>query len=279
MNSSWFWPLGSLAAVGFGVLLFLRGFRALRLQRIIEDTPTARVRSLAMGLVELQGTVRSRSRVTAPFSGRPCVWWEVELQTLRRSKHGLRRWGTVHREQSGRPFYIEDETGTALVYPQGAKVNAGNKVEEETHGLGVPEPYAGWMAERELPLRLLWSLGPMRFRERILEDGLHVYVLGRAHPKPQAVSVSMDDEEVLLATGTDAIGAAHVRRYDGDCSAVLRRGPRDPAFLISDRSEKTMSMEYGFQAFGGFLGGPLLTLFGLWCLIELGKSGDLPWSH
>ena len=275
MNTSLFWPVGSVIALGAGVVIFVQGFRALRLQQIIRDTPTARVRSLAMGLVELQGTVRARSRVKAPFSERPCAWWEVELQTLRRSKNGLRQWGTVHREHSGNPFYIEDETGSALVYPEGARVNAGNKVEEETRGLGVPEPYASYMADRRLPMSLLWSLGPMRFRERILEDGLNVYVLGRAYPKPHSVPVSMD-EEVLEATGTDAMGAVHVRHYDGECGAVVRRGPRDPAFIISDRSEKTMTLEYGLKAFGGLVGGPLLTLFGLWCLIELAKSGALP---
>jgi hypothetical protein len=277
--TSLFWPAASTAAVGFGVYAFVRGFQSLRLQRVIRDTPTARIRSLAMGLVELQGRVHARSRMSAPFSARSCAWWEVELQTLRRSKNGFRQWGTVHREHSGRPFYLEDETGTALVYPEGARVNAGNRVEEETHGFGVPEPYAGWMAERQLPLRMLWSMGPMRFRERILDEGQRVYVLGRANPKPHAVSISMDDEEVMLATGTDAIGAAHVRHYDGECSAVVRRGPKDPAFLISDRSEKTMTLEYGFQAFFGFVGGPLLTLFGLWCLIELAKSGDLPFGN
>ena len=274
--SSLFWPAASAAAVGFGAYGFMAGFRSLRLSRVIRDTPTARIRSLAMGLVELQGRVRARSRLAGPFSGRPCAWWEVELQTLRQSKNGIRRWGTVHREHSGNPFYLEDETGTALVYPDGARITAGQHVEEETHGLGVPEPYASYMKDRDLKMRTLWSLGPMRFRERYLDEGTAVYVLGRAHPKPHAVAISQDDEEVLEATGTDAIGAAHVRQFDGACSAVIRRGPRDPAYLISDRSEKTMTMEYGFKAFSGLVGGPLLTLFGLWCLIELAKSGDLP---
>jgi len=276
--SSLIWPLGSVAAVGAGVFAFTHGFRALRLQRLIQDTPTARVRSMAMGIVELEGALRRRSRAVAPFTDRDCVWWEVELQTLRQSNKGTRHWQTVHREQSGHPFYLEDGTGTALVYPQGAQVSAGDVVTEETHGFGVPEPYAGYMERRQLGMRHLWSVGPMRFRERRLEEGRAVYVLGRAHPRAQAVDVSAD-EEALEATGTDAMGATHVRHYDAQYTAVIRRGKRDPAFLISDRSEKSIAAEYGVKAFGGLIGGPMLALFGLWCLIELGKSGDLPWSH
>jgi hypothetical protein len=37
-----------------------------------------------------------------------------------------------------------------------------------------------------------------------------------------------------------------------------------------------MSMEYGLRAFAGLVGGPLLALFGLWCLTELARSGELP---
>ena len=272
---SLFWPLGSVVAFGLGTTAFVHGFRALRVHRLIVDTPTAKVRSLAMGLVELQGKVCARSRVSAPFTNRECAWWEVELQTLRQSNKGLRNWSTVYREQSGNPFYLDDGTGTALVYPQGAEVSAGDVTMEETHGLGVPEPYSGFMAGRQLGMRHIWTMGAMRFRERRIEEGRCVYVLGRANPKPHAVPVSMD-EEVLEATGTDAIGARHVRQHDGVCTAIVRRGKQDPAFLISDRSEKTMTLEYGAKAFGGLLGGPALALFGLWCLIELAKSGDLP---
>src|SRR5439155_19693821 len=117
-------------------------------------------------------------------------------------------------------------------------------------------------------------MGPMRFRERVVDEGCAVFVLGRANPKPHAVAVSMDDE-VLRATGTDAVGAAHVRTLDGECCAVIRRGKEDAAFISSARSEKTMTMEYGFKAFGGLVGGPALALFGVWCLIELAKSGDV----
>ena len=269
------YPAGCALVASLGGLAFHRGLRALRVQRLIRDTPTAKVRSLAMGLVELQGTLRNRSRTRAPFTEKDCVWWEVELQTLRQSNKGLKQWHTVHRERSGHPFFIDDGTGTALIYPQDADVRAGQVVSEETHGFGVPEPYASFMEARALGMRHLWSMGPMRFRERTLEDGRAVYVLGRAEPRPRAVEVSMD-EEVLEATGTDAIGARYVRQHDERCMAVIRKGRRDPALLISDHSEKTMTMEYGLKAFAGLVGGPLLIMFALWFCVDFMTSGGVP---
>jgi hypothetical protein len=270
--------MGNPIELGFGALLaasgpwlFFRGFRALRIHHLIRHTPTARVRSMAMGMVEVNGTLTPRSRTVAPFSGRPCAWWGVEIQTLAsNSKSGNRTWNTVYRTDSGSPFYLGDGTGVALVYPQGADFKVPFDVSEETGGLGVPQMYTDFMDSRGLGMRHLWSVGPMRFRERRLEQGQLVYVLGRANPKSVARTVSFDDE-VLEATGTDSYGAMHVRANDEAVCAVIRRGPRDPAFLVSTTSEKTETLLYGLKAFGGLVGGPLLTVFGVWCLLELTK--------
>ena len=263
----------AVAATLGGPWLFWYGFRSMRIRRLIEATPTSRIRSMAMGLVELNGLVAERSRVTAPFSGHPCAYWEIEIAT--RSGRGQSQgWSTVHRNQSGQPFFLKDETATALVYPQGAECHLPFGVEETTTGLGVPEPYSSYMQAQGLALRSIWALGPMRFRERLLEDGLGVFVLGRAFPRAQSRAVSWD-EEAVQATGTDGQAATRVRQMDEDVRGIVRRGPQDPVFIISPQSEKIMAFEYGLKAFGGLLGGPPLTLFGIWCLMELWKSGQL----
>jgi hypothetical protein len=267
--------LFSTAAALGGPVLFGAGFRAMRVKQLIQNTPTSRIRSMAMGLVELNGTVAERSRVTAPFSGRPCAYWEIEIAMRgadRRS--GAGPWETVHRNRSGHPFYLRDDTGTALVYPQGAECRLAYGVEEETQGLGVPDCYMEYMEQQGLGLRAVWALGAMRFRERTLENGMAVFVLGRAYPRAMSNNVSWD-EEALAATGTDAVGASHVRSLDEEVRGVIRRGPQDPVFVVSPQSEKSMSFEYGLKAFGGVVGGPVVTLFGVWCLLELAKSGQL----
>jgi hypothetical protein len=266
--------LSGLATVA-GPLAFFHGFKALRVHQLIQDTPTARVRSMAMGIVELNGAVVPRSQVAAPFTNRPCVWWEVEIQQLESSsRSGTRSWRTVHHTASGHPFYLRDETGVAMIYPQGADCRVPYDVGEETNGLGVPDLYMDFMKEQNLGLRAIWALGPMRFRERRLEEGQHVFVLGRANPRSMSRSVSFD-EEALQATGTESLGATHVRTLDEECRGVIRRGPHDPAFIISTTSERNESFVYGAKAFGGLVGGPLLAIFGVWCLLELAKSGSL----
>jgi len=269
-----FASLFATAATFGGPVLAVTGFRALRVRRLLEDTPTSRVRSMAMGLVELQGGVEARSRISAPFSGRPCAYWEIEIATGGSRRNGTRSWSTVHRNRSGHPFYLRDETGLALVYPQGAECRIEFGIEEETPGLGVPEPYKGYMEQQGLAMRSIWAVGPMRFRERVLENGQGVFVLGRAFPRAQSTSISMD-EDALAATGTDTRDPHAVATLDQQVHGVIRRGPQDAVFVVSQRSEKALAFGYGARAFGGLLGAPLLTLFGVWCLLELARSGQL----
>ncbi len=262
--------------VPFGAWLFFAGFRSWRIQRLIEDTPTARIRSMAMGLVELSGQVEHRSRVAGPFSARECAYWELDISTLSGSRRSENQWSVVHRANSGSPFYLRDTTGVALVYPQGAELRTTYGVEETTAGLGVPSMYMEYMESEGLSMRHIWALGAMRFRERILEQGASVYVLGRANPKAMSQSISDEDEleDALQATGTDAWVARRLRDADRQVAAVVRRGERDPVFLISPASERFMSLAYALKALGGLFGGPAITLFSIWCVLELIKSHE-----
>jgi hypothetical protein len=54
----------------------------------------------------------------------------------------------------------------------------------------------------------------------------------------------------------------------------VRRSERDPAYLISPASERFSTLEFGLKAMGGLIGGPAITLFSLWCVLELIKSHE-----
>jgi hypothetical protein len=253
--------LWSTLALGSGPLLFWKGFANFRLKRLMENTPTAKIRSMAMGLVEVNGAVRAKSTVTAPFSGQTCAYWEVDVST--RGRRGS--WHVVHRHRSGQPFYIEDDTGIALVYPEGSRCRVHLERSEEGIGISLPDCYASYMREHGL---LVWRLGVLRFRERVLEEGMRVYVLGTAAPKANAHVVSLDAE--LAATGSDHWGDRWHRERQQQVAGVIRRGTHERTFLISQDSERTLHLTLGIQTLLMLVGGPLLTLFGLgWWLSTL----------
>ena len=132
--------MAGLSLLG-GPVLFVQGFRDLRLERMIQNTPTARIRSMAMGLVEISGAVAPRSVFTAPFSARPCAYWELDISARGRNNS----WSVVHRASSGHPFFLRDETGSALIYPKGARCTLNFGVSEECLGISLPEPYSSYV--------------------------------------------------------------------------------------------------------------------------------------
>lgn len=242
---------------GGGAVMFVHGWQDLRLRRLIQNMPTARIRSLAMGLVEIVGEVSARDHVTGPFSGRPCAYWEVDIST-----HGRRGSdNVVYRKASSHPFFVRDETGVALVYPHDAKCTVKWGVEEACSGAALPECYDEYMKTLG-PSQALWRMCTLRFRERRLEAGMRVYVLGSAMPRAQSLSIA--DREELAATGTDGSGAQGLRTLDHEVSAVIRRGEVVKTFIISQGSERDLTIELGLLVFAKLVGGAIIAALGLW---------------
>ena len=265
----------TLAAAG-GPALFAGGFRDLRLKRLIQNTPTSRIRSMAMGLAEVNGVIECRSMVSAPFSGRPCACWNVDVSIQGRRNH----WSVVHRATSGHPFFLRDETGVALVYPSGADCRVRFAAEDVCAGLALPECYARYLATLG-PKGYLWRIGVLRFRERVLEEGASVYVMGTATPHAQAFTVSEGEAigaaegEALAATGTDEWRGRRVRARDHEVAAVIRRGPHEKTFVISQDSERDITVGLGIKALAKLVGGPALAILGLGYWLHAFSSGAI----
>lgn len=249
-----------LAAVGLcgGPVWFFHGFQSFRRKRLIENTPTARIRSMAMGLVEVNGLVTARSVMLAPFSGRACAYWQVDIAT----QAGENRWHIVHHNQSGQPFFLKDDTGAAMVFPQGADCRVSFQVEEVCMGASLPDFYSKYMNEHCGMQSGLWRFGQLRFRERVLEDGQHAFVLGTAMPRSHAVTLS--DEDTALATGTDGtLWTVQQQMLDHEATATIRKGTNESTFIISQSSERELTFMLALKAFGGMVGGPIAAVLSL----------------
>jgi hypothetical protein len=115
------------AAVGavMGVVWFLKGFKELKIKRTIQNIPTSKINTGAVGTnVEIKGRiiVEKEKLVTAPISGQQCALYHLEIQKERRRKNST-YWQTIDQFYSHEGFYIDDQSGaTALVLVGGAKI-------------------------------------------------------------------------------------------------------------------------------------------------------------
>ena len=83
---------GSGGGIGFammlffgGLALFYSGLKKLQRDHLIANMPTSKIRSMAMGIVELYGTIQTyEETLTAPFSGKECVYCRVSVSEWRR---------------------------------------------------------------------------------------------------------------------------------------------------------------------------------------------------
>jgi E3 Ubiquitin ligase len=188
-------------------------FRWLHLARMVEDTPTSRIRSAAQGYVELAGRCRTLAGTPnlAPLTQRPCVWWRYRIQRRTGSgSPGKRRtaWSTIRSGRSAQPFLLDDGTGECIVQPDGAEVLTG----ERTTWYGeTPWP-------TQIPGRVRLRTGDQEYRyteERIYEHE-RIYVLGAFHTHDPALERDLEAGISAQLAEWKRDQAALVARFDRD---------------------------------------------------------------
>jgi len=120
--------LSSLAIAG-GLYFFVSGFRLLARKRLLLTTPTSKIRSAAMGLVEVNGMAAGPYTMSAPITGKPCFLYHTTAWQQREGKNV--EWDKIADETLHLPFFIDDSTGQLLVEPLGADLDLHRDFREE----------------------------------------------------------------------------------------------------------------------------------------------------
>lgn len=225
-----------LTGIGAGLWLFWRGFKELRIKRLIAGLATSKIRSLAMGTVELAGYAKPAQALEDPIYKLPCVFYQIEVkEKVGSGKYS--RWTTIHRDTSQHfPFYLQDDTGSILVAPGGAALYCDKDVDVTVN----QSLLGGLLPKTQNPLeafasRFRRSCGPLHITAYILREYEPVYVLGYAT--------------------TDGNGL------------MIQKSP-EGLFIIADKTEKEMLTKLGWLAWAQIIGGPILCLFCLWAYLR-----------
>lgn len=188
-----------------GALLSLSALTMFQRKRMVEHTPTSKLRSLQMGTVEIIGEAKRKYALRAPHSLVTCVYYRYKVlkKEVRHTSQGVatEQWVVVDRGNSGPvPFYLDDGTGKALIDPDGAVIS----------GLQTEE-YYGSMAELFTGAALS---SDRKVVESVIPEGARLYILGHARPiKNTAVDRRKEYRRRLKALKNSPEAMA---RYDTD---------------------------------------------------------------
>ena len=211
-----------------GLYMFYVSLKNLKLKRLIENIPTSRMRSVAMGLAELKGKIEVNNKILEdPFDKKKCVFWRVHIEErVKRGKHG--KWITRHKAKDHVPFYISDESGSVLVKLKGANMDDVRRDSQYETALlfseKLPLNVQNYCNKNRIRFRGVFG-GKKRMRCRItyLEPNDNIYVLGHARPLLQK---EMNNSKRATAA---------IEFVDNS------------VFIVSDKSEKDLIEEKGGQ--------------------------------
>jgi hypothetical protein len=201
-------PIIALVGLGVGIYFFVAGFKELKSKRIIQNIPTSKINTGAVGTnVEVTGRIvcEKDNIVHAPISGRPCAFYSIEIQRWEKNrKHGRNslgshdtgfdrgHWVTVESFYSDKGFFIDDNSGAnAMVLVDGAVVKRkGGTRDYEMRSNNFDQMPAGLRQSLETNQKKLrrfklkntsWLFSNrFRFREWCFSVGERMFVLGHA---------------------------------------------------------------------------------------------------
>ncbi|MCF6204276.1 MAG: E3 ubiquitin ligase family protein [Methylococcaceae bacterium] len=118
----------TIIASAIGLYSFYQMVKRHHISRLIENTPTSKIRSAAQGYVELNGKAKllDGDIIISPLSTRQCVWYrykiEEEYEYHDSKGNTVRGWRVIKSATSDDLFLIEDDTGKCIIDPDDADV-------------------------------------------------------------------------------------------------------------------------------------------------------------
>lgn len=79
--------------------------------------PTSKIRSVAMGLAEIEGTLQGIEPMLSPIKNKKCIGYRYRIEDISTDKDGDKSYSSIFDETVCNPFYVSDETGKIKVNP------------------------------------------------------------------------------------------------------------------------------------------------------------------
>jgi len=227
MTSEDFAPFLPWIGLAVAVFALVASLHACRRKRLIDNLPTSKTQGVFIGLVELKGTAQCEQPLTSYLAAAPCIYfsyaieerWSRLVTTTESDGRGGSRevtrretgWTQVDGRIESTPFYLQDDTGTVLVRPAGARIEALAVFDRQCSAwdpLYYGKGPAGGVIDSD---------GVRRFTESVIPVQAPMFVVGQARERTDIVAPE------------------------------IAADPNASEFLVSTRSEEEVSGGLGWQ--------------------------------
>jgi len=244
----------SLVFLLSGITFFIIGIKNLKAKKFIEDIPTSKIRSIAMGLVELIGKTAEICRIISPISKTACVYYSYTVEKKVSTQDGY-RWKETARVKSDVPFYLEDETARVLIDPRDVFFDYESRFTDYSND------------------------GNLRYREWNILNHEEIFLIGTAEKSRDFLQQSKDDlimairklkwnQQELMKFDSNKDGKIDLHEWDSAvnnvtieqeqekirilCSdpladIVVKKGSLNSTFIISEKSQKDLINKYFYR--------------------------------
>lgn len=264
-----FW---AILGVVFGPYLFYRGFRVLQLKRVIMNVPRSTIRGAALGPVEISGKAVGPYTLVAPLSQGDCLYYRLMVESNPRGD--LR--SKIH--EMCAPLFLDDGTGTVMIYPPGSELRLKPSYERAEYG------------KLALVLSTRYAETPEFAQEYSIRPGDSIFVLGTLRENTWARRNTNAEPNDLSRIGPGFVSNAEAdlqrkeafpflnpvlpagAALDSKCEfdlyppVIVMKG--NGPFVISTDSEREVLAKLSWKSLLFIWGGPVATLWGLWEILS-----------
>jgi hypothetical protein len=246
----------SLIAIVGGLYFFFQGFRLLARKRVLLNTPTSKIRSAALGLIEVNGQATGPHTMPAPITGKPCFLYRTVAWQLRAGKK--QEWEKVADETLHLPFFVDDSTGKLLIEPLGADLDLHRDFREEydasffvssflTNGASIPPRVSVFLARHGItPGRRL------RIEEHAINPNDDLFIAGTLAENPGVQLRPFAQHIEPLASAANAGGASangtHNNQRDRAAKSFPEPIPAPQVIKLSSGDSPSSTQDMSQQA-------------------------------
>lgn len=221
-----------------GVYMIWMAFQMYKLQKLIRDTPTSKIRSMPTGIVEIKGKAESGDeQLKSPLDGKPCLFYNFEIERWDKDPdENKREWSKIKTKTESCNFYLDDGTGKVVIEPDEHMkydISMAKGSQWKTRSPEEKEPLREFI-ERQDDISNHYikrnsrvaNRKRYRFTQKVIKEGDELYVFGSAY----RLKAAADDEHADMKITSGKRDFFYIS--DMEEEKILQRSAKKPLILF-----------------------------------------------